>query len=90
LSVAPVWKFAPPTENAVPPPAGPDVGAIDDAVGPGIARHAANSDVLPPGSVAVAVSHGPVAAEENAATNATLPPPSVWRSADPRKRCPGP
>src|SRR6185295_10095136 len=88
LTVAPFWKFSPSIETAVGMSAGPEDAAIDETDGPGIARHAENSDVFPAGSVAVAVIHGPSAADGRTATKATLPPESVIWSEAPRKRWP--
>src|SRR5512144_207390 len=84
------WKFEPKTATGVLPAAGPEVGVMPVAWGGGAAKHAENSDVLPEGSVAVAVIQGPSAGPLMMAAKATLPPPSVIASTAPSGRWPWP
>ena len=91
LTAAPFWKFRPAIDTGLGTSAGPEVGSIDATDGPGTVKHAENSEVLPTGSVAVAVMNGPRAAdgsdrdERGVASGVRDPSRRI-----PRKRWPGP
>src|SRR5512143_1795007 len=89
-TVAPLWKRTPVRFTVVPPPAGPDVGAIEASPGAGSSTHGENSDVFPAGSVAVAVSQVPGAGIESVASISARPVASVVTATKPRKVSPWP